>query len=179
MLLDAYLKIEGPDVAGESADAQFKDEIRILSAEFSADIGEFHKSVRSATTPEIRRFEPIRVVKQLDKSTPLLFKGFTNATAYKTATISFCIPDPTPRTTKKIVYLQLVLEIVQIMNYTFVGNPAAFRTKRGASLFGERDLADIGPLDEFELNCRTLELNYKGADGKGNFSWRHAFYTKD
>jgi type VI secretion system Hcp family effector len=175
MLLDAYLSLEGPDVPGESKDAQFPDQIRILSAEIAAVSGEFGFDTKgSPTGPSAHRFEPVRVLKQLDKSTPLIFKGFSQSTAYQTATLSFCLPDPTPRSAKKIVYLEVVLEKVQIMRYSFVGNPATFRTRSGASPFTERDLLDIGPVDEFELSYRTIELTYKGADGKGNFSARHA-----
>jgi type VI secretion system secreted protein Hcp len=88
-----FLKVEGNDIPGDST-------VTSLGRENSIECLEYRDSVMtpreasSGMATSRRSYEPIKILKRLDRSTPLLFKALCNNETIQ-ATLRFYRPNPT------------------------------------------------------------------------------------
>jgi type VI secretion system Hcp family effector len=168
MRLDAFLKFEkGPE--GESTDALHQNEIEILTFEQSAEMLR-QKEGESLRT---RMFElsVMTILKPLDKTSPKLLEAVAARTQFPKAKICACrwigSSKDTPDSWKKIDYFTIELTDVYVARIQLLGD-ARVQTIGGDRIhrFYPDDLTSIGPLEQVDLNYKTVKWSYKGMDGK-------------
>ena len=168
MQLDAFMKIEEPQLAGESTDNLLTGQIEILSFEQAivrrSQLGTA-ASESQAKTKATAEHLPIRIIKPLDKTSPKLMEAISKGTVYKRVTLSLCQPSGTTDTSssswKRIVYLEVKLEGVHLASFRFLGDPDLHYT----ALPGV-----FGPVEELELAYKKITWMYKGGSGSANIS---------
>jgi len=171
MRLDAFLKLETQNLDGESTDTLHEKEIEILSFEQTTD--------RFLDTKDksnwLYDLSVVTILKPLDATSPKLFDAVTVGKRYKKATISACRASGTSKDDeknwKKIDFFLIELTDVYISRVQLLGDA------RVRSIGGDRvhryypeDLTAVGPVEEVELNFRTITWTYKGEDGKQNIT---------
>jgi type VI secretion system secreted protein Hcp len=88
-----YLKANGSDIAGESTQTSLGRENSIECVYYEQGV-KTAREAGSALATGRRQYEPIRVLKRIDKSTPLLAKALVE-NAKIDATFKFYRPNPT------------------------------------------------------------------------------------
>lgn len=153
----AYLKLG--DIKGEATDSEHKEWIIIESMSFEA-----RRDVDPTTgLPGAAKLLKFGVVKEIDKSTPLLLGGLITGGSYTNVVIEFTKP---VGSTGEQPYLRYELKDVLISSYSSSGDA-------GGSAEG-----DVVPVDAISLNFREIKVIYTeyDADGanKGNveYSWK-------
>lgn len=185
MLLDAFLKLEEPALAGESTDDGHGGEIEILSFEQSilrAAPSSGAAAGTSDTGKSTSDHQPMTVVKLLDKASPKLYQAASAGTIYGKATISICQPSGTTKTTSdrwnKVVVLQLTLSHVYISRVHLVGDPALHAFGRSKEFpITDGALLNMGPLEEIDLTYKKINWLYKGGTGTQNISGKFNLLT--
>jgi type VI secretion system secreted protein Hcp len=86
MAVDFFLKLEGPDVEGESMDSQHADEIAINSWSWGMNQSGTMHVARGGGAGKVD-VQDISLTKQVDKSTPNLMQHCCKGTQFETATL--------------------------------------------------------------------------------------------
>lgn len=166
MQLDAFMKIEGPPLNGESTDDKNLNSIEILS--FEQQIQRPLPDGSSTGQQSTADLSPVVVLKQLDKATPKLMEAAAKGTIYDKFTLSLYQPTGTADVAisswDKAVYYEVVIEKVRITGIRWIGDPALHDSTllpAGGSL---------GPCEELELTFRKIGWMYQGGTGTANIS---------
>lgn len=112
MAIDVYLKIETPNLEGESDDKDHKKQIECLSVSFGVDQP---KSATASTagghTAERCNMQDIAIAKYVDLASPLLMKYCSSGQIFKKATLEFMRANADG---KRVKYYTVTLENVLI-----------------------------------------------------------------
>lgn len=85
MLVDMFLKLENPDVTGEATDADHKDQIDVVSWSWGIQGSTDVSTGRAAAKPKLTE---LRIVKRIDRSSPVLMQLVKNNKIADRATLT-------------------------------------------------------------------------------------------
>lgn len=172
MLLDAFMKFEEPSLMGESRNAEHTDEISILSLDHAILREPLAAGSKAGTNQKPRsEHRPVTIIKQLDKASPKLYQACCQGTVYQKVTIYFRQPGRDGNPNNRVVYLEILLEGVNITRAHLVGDPKLQQFgKTSLYTVDSAELIDLGPLEEVDLNYTKIQWLYKGETGKMNIS---------
>lgn len=165
MHLDAFMKIEGPPLNGESTDDKNVDSIEILS--FEQQILRPLPDGASTGQQSNADLLPVVVIKQLDKATPKLLEAAAKGTIYDKFTLSLYQPTGTAdldiSSWEKAIYYEVIIEMVRITGIRWIGDPALHPSHLMSA-------GSLGPCEELELTFRKISWMYQGGTGTANIS---------
>jgi type VI secretion system secreted protein Hcp len=144
MAADFFLKIEGPDVKGESRDSELKDQIELLSWTFGASQPGSARSTSGGPSGRVELHE-LSVTKLADKATPPLFLNCAKGQIFKTVTLS--IRKATGDGKSQKPYMVIKLENVLISGYQIGGSDGG-----------------QAPVENISLNYTKITYDYKLQD---------------
>ena len=144
-LFDAFLKLDG--IKGESADANHKGEIDIVSFSWGATNRSNIGSATGGAGAGKAQFQQLIFVKKADASTPLLVQACASGQHCKDGTFTVRKAGGT-----QLEYLKLALKVVFVTDFQQQGSP--------------KD--DEIPLEKVTVTVGSLVVQYQqqGADGR-------------
>jgi type VI secretion system secreted protein Hcp len=147
MAFDAFLKIQTPDVAGESTDSKHTGEIEISSFSFGAHNTTTIGSATGGAGAGKVTFSSFSIMKKTDKTSPLLFQANASGTHYQKCVVTLRKAGGTP---------------VEYLKYTF-GTVFVESIQWSGSTGG-----DDTPTESVSFVYGQLQIDYQpqGADGK-------------
>ncbi len=174
-MLDAFMKIEGPNLAGESTDQEFTGEIELFSFDQTIVRG---ATAGKAGTSDVQRgageLKPMTIVKPLDLTSPKLLQAAAAGTVYDKLTLSVCQPSGTSKEQsdrwQKKPYLVIVLQKVHITRMHLTGDPALHFFGRQNSFPFAKDIMECGPLEEIDWAFKKIAWAYKGGTAQKNIT---------
>ena len=144
-LFDAFLKLDG--IKGESADADHKGEIDIVSFSWGATNPSFIGSATGGAGAGKVQFQQICFVKKADASTPLLVQACAAGQHCKDGILTVRKAGGT-----QLEFLKLALKLVFVTDFQQEGNP------KGDDIPLERVTVTVGSI--------VVQYQQQGADGK-------------
>lgn len=117
MAYDTFLKIETPNVAGESTASGFTGQIEIYSFSWGASQPVTIGSGTTGAGAGKVSLSDFSIMKKQDKASPLLFQACCKGQHYGKFTFTF-----RKAGTKPIVYLEFILEEVYVSSYQLSGS---------------------------------------------------------
>lgn len=140
MAVDFFLKLEGPDVEGESMDSQHDSEIAISSWSWGMNQSGTMHVARGGGAGKVD-VQDISFTKQVDKSTPNLMQHCCKGTQFETATL---VCRKASGDGGQLEYLTLVMKHVIITNVQGGGSENDDDLFENVSLnFGEYTIAYV------------------------------------
>lgn len=103
MLVDMFLKLKSPDVAGEATDAEHAGEIDVVSWSWGIQT---HRDVATGHAAAKFKLNELRVIKRIDRSSPVLLQLAKANKPIQTATL----------TLRKAGTTQLTFFVVELKN---------------------------------------------------------------
>jgi type VI secretion system secreted protein Hcp len=135
MAANFFLKLETPDIKGESTDASHKDELQILS--WSHSFNQPTKPTRSSAgggTVEQANHSDFSITKYLDAATDDLLKACWTGKQIGKGTFSAYRADGD---NKAIKYLEVIMEKIVVSNISFGGGAGDLPTETVALAYGK------------------------------------------
>ncbi len=153
-----YLKANGKDVKGESTQESMgrKDSIECVAYEQGV------KTAREAGTGMMtgrRQYDPVRIVKRIDKASPLIMKALTNNETID-GVFKFFRPNPKGDGTTEQFYT------VEIKN----GNVASVRDLVNSTL--DKELVHNPPLEEVTFVFQDIAWTFTNGGVTHQDSWK-------
>jgi len=147
MPFDAYLKIETPNITGESTDSKHKGEIEIYSFSLGASNPTTIGSATGGAGAGKVSLSSFNFMKKTDKVSPVLFQACASGVHYAKATVTLRKAGETP---------------VEYLKYTF-GTVFVESVQWSGSTGG-----DDAPTESVSFCFRKMEIDYQpqGPDGK-------------
>ncbi len=153
-----YLKANGKDVKGDSTQESLgrKDSIECVSYEQGV------QTAREAGTGMMtgrRQYQPLKILKRIDKASPLLYKALTQNENIE-GTFKFFRPNPTGDGTTEQFFTVAIKE----------GNVAAIREVVNNTL--DKALVDYPPMEEVTFVFRTINWTYTNGGVQHEDQWK-------
>lgn len=128
MAVDMFLKIEEPEIKGESLDDKHKDEIDVLAWSWGLSNSGNAQMGGGAGAGKVN-VQDLSITKYLDKSTTELFKSTCDGTHHKTVTLTVRKAGTTP-----VEYLKITMTEVLISSLSTGGSGGQDRLTENISL---------------------------------------------
>lgn len=148
-----FLKIEGPNVDGESEDKQHEKEIELKGYFFSETQKAKGESGGGQAGGKVR-MEDLVIRSETSAASPALFLSCANGQSFKTATLT-CMK--ATGSSGQDWYLKWTLEEVFISEFKHVASEEAQQLKPIEGVTA----AALVPLEEIHLSYRSLKMEYR------------------
>lgn len=150
MPADIYLKFEGPDVKGESQDAQLKDQIECVSWSWGeTQTGSAHHG--SGVTANRVEVHDMTIAKFVDKSSPQLMLKCALGQTFKKVILS--VRKAVGEKKHQQPFIIITMETVLISGYSISGSDGGH-----------------APSENVSLNFSKITYDYKVQDDKGTLT---------
>lgn len=150
MAADIFLKLEGPDLKGESQDASLKDQIEIMSWSWGeSQSGNAHHG--SGTVAGRVAVQDLNIIKLVDKSSPQLMLKCALGQTFNKAILS--VRKAVGEKKSQQPFVIITLETVLISGYSISGSDGAGT-----------------PTENVSLNFAKITYDYKVQDTKGTLT---------